>query len=146
MLKRLGSFLSYGFTIALIVVWFIWFRPVTLQGAASYVIVSGISMEPTLYTGDLVILQSQETYRVGDIVAYHVDAGNVIHRIVDVEGDTFILQGDNKRAIDPWTPQQEDILGKLWLHIPQAGDIIEKLHEPLWLAVFIALLCFVLLL
>lgn len=146
MLKKLRSLLSIAFTLAIVLVWFLWLRPTGLGGAASYIIISGISMEPTLYTGDLVILHAQESYGVGDIVAFRVDSGNVIHRIVDKEGDRFIMQGDNKEAIDPWTPQQGDILGKLWLHIPQAGDLIGKLHQPLWLAAFIAILCFVLLL
>ncbi len=146
MLKRLRAFLSYASLLVLAVAWFVWLRPVGLGGPASYIIVSGISMEPTLYSGDLVILQAQEMYSVGDVVAFQVPAGNVIHRIVDQDGPNYILQGDNKDNIDPWTPQQGDILGSLWLHIPQLGDWIEKLQEPLWLAAFIAILCFILLL
>lgn len=127
--------------------WFFWLRPTSLAGPASYIIVSGISMEPTLVDGDLVVLQKQKEYRVGDIVAFKTDRGNnVIHRIVDREGEGFIMQGDNKPGIDPWTPVESDILGNLWLHVPQAGRVIEKLHEPLWLAAFIAIICFILLL
>ena len=126
--------------------WFFYLRPTVLAGPASYVIVSGVSMEPTLIDGDLVVLRRQPEYGVGDVVAFQTDGGNVIHRIVDREGKKFIMQGDNKTNIDPWTPQAGDILGKLWLYIPQAGELIEKLHEPLWLAVFIAIICFILLL
>jgi len=146
MFKRLRSLLSYSLIITLAVVWFFWLRPTNLGGPATFVIVSGVSMEPTLYSGDLVILHEQPEYQVGDIVAYKVTNGNVIHRIVGVEGERFILQGDNKPGIDPWKPAAGDILGKLWLHIPDAGEWMEKLQEPLWLAVFIAIICFVLLL
>ena len=126
MFKRLRSLLSYSLIITLAVVWFFWLRPTNLGGPATFVIVSGVSMEPTLYSGDLVILHEQPEYQVGDIVAYKVTNGNVIHRIVGVEGERFILQGDN--------------------NIPDAGEWMEKLQEPLWLAVFIAIICFVLLL
>lgn len=145
MFRRVRSLLSYAFIATLAVVWFLWLRPTHLGGTATFVIVSGISMEPTLYTGDLVILQAQPEYAVGDIVAYEVNGGNVIHRIVGIEGEQFILQGDNKPGIDPWKPVAGDILGRLWLHIPDAGSWMEKLQEPLWLAVFIAAICFILL-
>jgi signal peptidase len=145
MFKRVRSFLSTAPVVVLAIVWFLWLRPVNLGGPATFVIVSGISMEPTLYSGDLVILHEQPEYRVGDIVAYRVEGGNVIHRIVETEGERFILQGDNKPGVDPWQPVAGDILGRLWLHIPDAGSSMEKLQEPLWLAVFIAIICFVLL-
>jgi hypothetical protein len=69
--------------------WFIVLGPSVIGGPATYLFVSGTSMEPTLSTGDLVIARRAETYEVGDIVAFHVpqDAegvargGLVIHRI-----------------------------------------------------------------
>ncbi len=130
----------------LVIGWFFYLRPTALSGPASYIIVSGVSMEPTLIDGDLVILHKQPEYHVGDIVAFQTEKGNVIHRIVDKEADNFIMQGDNKSHIDPWTPQEEDILGKVWLHISGAGNLITKFYEPLWLAALIAIICFILLL
>ena len=54
-----------------------------LGGPASYVIVSGHSMEPTLYTGDLVVVHQRDEYSVGDMVAFEIEGGSqVIHRIV----------------------------------------------------------------
>src|SRR5690606_17163844 len=80
-------------------------------------LVSGTSMEPELHTGDLVVLRPRDHYRVGDIVAYEVPADQpggghqVIHRII-AEGDgTYVLQGDNRTEVDPWTITDDDIIG-----------------------------------
>jgi signal peptidase I len=124
-------------------IWFQWFRPLFLGGPTSYIIVSGISMEPTMYTGDLAILQKQQRYQVGDVVAFQVPGGNVIHRIIGGSAEEgFILQGDNKNGPDPWFPKPEHILGKLWVHLPGVGHHIARLQEPVPIAVLTALLLF----
>jgi signal peptidase len=133
-------------TIALGVGWFIWLRPIQFNGPASYVIVSGESMEPTLYEGDLVILQRQDQYVPGDIVAYRIRGGNIIHRITGVTDEGFILQGDNKDTTDEYTPSEEEVLGKMWLHFPRAGRFIQSLQNPLALAVAAGLLTFIIML
>jgi signal peptidase len=93
--------------------------------------VSGKSMEPTLRTGDLVVVHAQEGYAPGDIVAFQVDGGNVIHRIVGGSAaEGFVTQGDNKSAPDPWRPKPSEILGKLWLHVPGAGRTVAYLRQP----------------
>jgi signal peptidase len=133
-------------TIVLGVGWFIWLRPVQFNGPATYVIVSGESMEPTLYEGDLVILQRQDQYAPGDIVAYRIRGGNIIHRITDTSDEGFILQGDNKNAPDEYTPSEEEVLGKMWLHFPRAGRLVQSLQKPLALAVAAGLLTFIIML
>ncbi len=42
---------------AALAAWAIFLRPTALGGSASYIFVNGVSMEPTLVTGDLVVLQ-----------------------------------------------------------------------------------------
>ncbi len=57
--------------------------------------INGISMEPNYHTGDLVLVRQASDYQVGDMVTYH-DAqmnANIIHRIIGIKGDHFILQG-----------------------------------------------------
>lgn len=142
MLRR---YLSTFITVLLLATWFVWFRPTVLGGPASYIIVSGISMEPTYYSGDLVILQEQQTYGVGDVVAFRAESSNVIHRIIDVAPEGYILQGDNKAARDPWTPTNDEVLGKAWLHIPGGGRYLLTLKQPMTLALFIAAVTFVIL-
>ncbi len=112
--------------------WGMLFRPVVLGGPASYIIVSGVSMEPAYDHGDLVVMRKAGQYAVGDVIAYTVkDKGNVIHRIVGGSASSgFLTQGDNKKEIDPWSPKPEEILGKLWLHIPSAGNLLNGLRNP----------------
>ena len=61
---------------------FFFLAPRQLGGWASYAIVSGTSMLPTLQEGDLVMARERPQYEVGDIVLFEVDGGRVIHRIV----------------------------------------------------------------
>src|SRR3990170_1536652 len=114
----------------LLLVWFVIFRPIGLGGPASYVMVSGTSMLPTLKTGDLVVAQRQDSYAVGDIVAFRVPRGEpaagaiVIHRISGEAEGGFVVQGDNKRYPDTWEPTADDILGRLWLLIPGGARVL----------------------
>jgi signal peptidase len=105
-------------------------RPGSRLGVVSYVVVTGHSMEPTVHTGDAVVLLRASTYRRGDVVAYRIPAGGpgagvlVIHRIVG--GDPrhgFVLRGDNKTANDPWRPRPRDVVGRLWIAVPKLGYV-----------------------
>jgi signal peptidase len=130
-------------TIAAVAAWFVVLRPAALGGPASYIFVSGTSMHPTLESGDFVVLQRAETYRAGDVVAFEIPDGPgagslVIHRIVGGSADVgFQMQGDNKPAPDEWRPTDDEVVGRLWLHLPAAGTVVMWLRQP---AVFASLL------
>lgn len=118
------------------VIW-INFAPVQFGGLSSYVIVAGASMEPGLELGDLVLVREELDYRIGEVVTYqHPLIGPIIHRIIQTEGDRFVLQGDNNDWIDSYAPTQDEIIGKLWIHIPNAGDVMNKLRSPAAIALF----------
>jgi len=87
--------------------------PVQLGGRVSYVNVRGVSMEPTLRTGDLLVMRQQDRYDVGRIVAFRSDMGGavIVHRIVDVVDDRHLLKGDNNSFIDRFTPTTDEIIG-----------------------------------
>jgi signal peptidase I len=128
--------------------WALFLRPQVLGGPASYVIVAGTSMKPTLHASDLVIAVKRPSYRVGDIIAYHVPSGPgkgtlIIHRIVG--GSTaigFLTKGDNREMPDQWNPKGKDVDGRLVLRIPRAGLALLWLHTPLGVAVLAALIAF----
>ena len=116
-------------------------RPQSLGGPAGYVLVSGKSMLPLYHTGDLVLVERQSSYHVGDVIAYRVPKGDpmagaqVIHRIIG--GDAkhgFVVQGDNRTAPDVWRPKPEDIVGAKALRIPNAVVVLQYLRSPLLLA------------
>ncbi len=94
--------------------------PVQLGGRVSYVNVRGISMEPTLRTGDLLVMRRAEQYAVGQIVAFTSDMNSavVVHRIVDVLDDRYLLKGDNNAFLDRFTPTADEIIGAEVLTIP----------------------------
>jgi signal peptidase I len=103
--------------------------------------VVGESMEPTMSQGDLVVAKGRNSYSIGDIVAYRSPYGPVvIHRIVAIDGDNFITQGDNRDSVDSWVVTRDMILGKSLVAIPYVGFLFNFLRQPIMLALFIAAL------
>lgn len=127
--------------IVLAVGWFLFLRPTQLGGTMTYTIVSGHSMDPTLASNDLLALRAQDRYEVGDVVTYRVPVGDpgaghvIVHRIIGGNAtDGFITQGDNNPRPDLWRPKQGDVLGKLSVQVPHAGDVLMLLRSPLVVA------------
>ncbi len=118
------------------------FAPIQLGGQTAYVIVSGNSMEPNFHFGDLAIVRQAETYQIGDIVTYHnQELGEpVIHRIIEMNQDRFVLKGDNNSWIDSYQPTQAEIIGKLWIFVPSMGKAIEWMRIPINMALITAIL------
>ena len=98
--------------------------------------VQGISMQPTLKTGDLVILSAADpsTLKKGDVIAVHISQqdqstygvpANVVHRIVKIsqgtEGLVFTTKGDNNSGPDVFHTQAAAVAGRVKYTIPYAG-------------------------
>jgi signal peptidase I len=128
-----------------------WFcLPQSLGGRADWVMVSGTSMLPRLHTGDLVLVEHQSSYHVGEVVAYRVPKGEigagyvVIHRIIGGSGTTgWTLQGDNRTAPDLWHPTDHDVIGSKLLRLPDAWLVLRLFHMPVLLGLFAAFAAFV---
>ena len=139
--RRVGNMIFAAvFSIAAIG-WFLVLRPARLGGPASFVMVQGVSMNPTYHTGDLVIAHTQPSYAVGDVIAYQVPQGDVgagltvIHRIVGGSAATgFITKGDANPAPDDWRPTLAQVEGRAWFVVPKGGVILAFLHAPIPLA------------
>ncbi|MFI2753161.1 signal peptidase I [Cellulomonas sp. P22] len=120
-------------------VWALW--PSNLGGCTTLTIVSGHSMEPTYYTGDLVVSRCGEA-GVGDVVVYRPareNGGRVIHRVVGGDAETgWRMKGDNNDFTDPWTPTADEVLGVARLHVPHLGAVAAILLAPLtWMSVLV---------
>jgi signal peptidase len=124
----------------------LWFGlPQGLGGRASWGLVSGTSMLPHFHTGDLVLVEHQSNYHVGEVVAYRVPNGEigaghvVIHRIIGGDGETgWKLQGDNRTAPDLWSPTNHDVVGAKQLRIPHAWFVLRIFHMPVLLGLLAA--------
>lgn len=130
--------------------WVFVLRPGSLGGPATYIVVSGTSMQPAMHTGDLVLSLKQDSYQVGDVITYAVPEGEdgagtlVIHRIIGGNAETgFITQGDNRDGADLWRPKPEDIKGKRFLLIPKGGQFLQLLRTPPALGVLAGLFAFI---
>lgn len=132
------SFLS----LILLAAGYLLLAPTQLGGAVTYVIVDGNSMEPNFHLGDLVLVRTKSSYQIGDAVTYqNAELGKyVFHRIVNMNLDRFVLQGDNNSWLDTYNPGQDEIIGKLWVHIPKLGRAIEWVRAPFHMALTVALL------
>ena len=93
-------------------------------GIGSSVVLTG-SMEPALSVNDLVIVKAlpPEEYKIDDIVVYQDQYSLVIHRIVVINGDLVVTQGDaNDVTDDPINLSQ--IKGKMIARVPFVGIIV----------------------
>lgn len=104
-------------------------------GYGMSVVLSG-SMESRLSVDDLVIIKATDNYKVNDIVLFQDGNSLVIHRIIEIDGDTVTTKGDaNNTADEPINKRQ--IKGVLVYDIAGLGAVINILKQPV--SVFIIL-------
>ena len=110
--------------------------------------VMSASMEPTISTGDVVVLRKLDRPpRVGDIIAVNVPSEarqrfgyppTVIHRVVKVSpAGGVTTKGDARAKPDPFTIRRNAIKGRVVWSIPAAGQVVAFLTSTmglLWLA------------
>ncbi|NMC55233.1 MAG: signal peptidase I [Chloroflexi bacterium] len=132
------NFLSGSALILALLAW-VFFAPSAAGGQTDYVLIQGSSMEPGFHTGDLVIVRHSTGYQVGDAAAYRDPNLNrfVFHRITAQNLDRFIFKGDNNAWTDSYQPNAKEITGKLWIHLPRAGNVVEGFRRPAVLALIV---------
>lgn len=97
-------------------------------GVGAAVVLSG-SMEPALNVGDLIFVRQGETPAVGDVVVYATGGSLVVHRIVALEGDTVVTQGDaNNTADEPIS--RAAIKGVVTGRVPWVGTALRAMRSP----------------
>ena len=114
-----------------------------LSGKVRVAVVEGISMEPTLHTGDMVVIEKKppDEIEVGDVVVYKSGNRYIIHRVIDKfrMGGTmcFVIKGDNNPIPDIGSPRckgkgvpYDEIVGVVYsvkpgvpLKVPYLGGI-----------------------
>ena len=106
-------------------------------GVGLSVILTG-SMEPTLSVNDLVLVRAADSYQLDDIVVYQSGSDLIIHRIVGIEGDAYITQGDANNAPDEPLALSA-IKGKAVASVPYLGFLVRLLQTTLGKLVIIVL-------
>ena len=137
-LSLLGSIAIW--VIVAIDAWYLW--PTQLGGSTSMVIVSGVSMEPTYFDGDLVIARKIEP-TVGDVIVYAPEGlggAQIVHRIIGGNAtDGWQLEGDNNDFVDPFTPKGDEVKGVVLVHYSNFGRVTALLLNPIvWSLVLLA--------
>jgi len=109
----------------------------TLFGHRHYIIVTA-SMSPTINVGDVVIIKEQtdlDLLEVDQIIAFMQDLNNdgtaevVVHYLAqinttDPETRTYRTIRENTTVVDPWTVNEEDIVGTYVTRIPLIGKFL----------------------
>lgn len=98
-------------------------------GFGSAVILSG-SMEPSLSIDDWIFIKETNEYNKNDIVVFQEGRILVVHRIVELQGESVITKGDANNANDA-PINISNVKGKVIFHIPYVGKIINLIKTPL---------------
>lgn len=91
----------------------------------SFLVQSG-SMEPSIMTGDIIIIKSSPQYLKNDVVTFDDhQQRRVTHRIIDIKEDGhFVTKGDANKSSDSENILKNQILGKVFLVIPKLGYLV----------------------
>ena len=112
---------------------------VPMVGGYSALIVLSGSMEPTIKTGEVIVIHAQKDYKIKDILTYREGGILVTHRIVDETETTYTTRGDANNTDDPPIKKTQAI-GKTIFHIPYLGKAILFVQSPIGLASVLAVL------
>ncbi len=111
----------------------------------SPLIVLSDSMEPTICSGDLIIIKAidPQDAQVGDVISFKEDEAVITHRIVAIETTSsgelqFTTKGDINNTEDIKKVSQEDLVGEYIVRIPGVGTVAMFLQTPTGLIIFVA--------
>ena len=110
----------------------IFFAPTKVGGSSTYAVTAGVSMQPLLYKNDLAIVRTESAYHVGDVVLYNsaVLGKPVLHRIILIQNGQYYFKGDNNNFVDPGYATRAELVGKLWVHVPDLGAAVDWFGQP----------------
>ena len=97
-------------------------------GYGAAVVLSG-SMEPAISEGDLIIVKEIEKFAKNDVVVYDDTENLVVHRIVDIDGESVTTKGDANPVADQ-PVHVSAIMGTVVIVIPFAGKLVDFLKTP----------------
>jgi len=118
-------------TSTLIIIIGILFVSLYFLGVTPYVVLSG-SMEPTIETGSLCLINSRvqyDTLKKDDVIAFKINDTLVTHRLVSIDNEGFITKGDHNNEDDGESPRS-NYVGKNVFWIPKIGYAVKLVQTP----------------
>ncbi len=109
-------------------------------GFGMSVVLSG-SMEPELSVGDMIIVVPSDAYAIGDVVVFQSGRTAVVHRIIGIEGEEVITQGDANNAPDD-PISLSAVRGKVVFTVPFVGYLVNLIKTPLGTILLLGLAIF----
>lgn len=97
-------------------------------GYGAAVVLTG-SMGDALPIDSLIFVKEQNTCAEGQIVVFQTGRSLVVHRVVEVDGDTVITKGDANNTVDE-PIAMSDIRGVVIGKIPGVGSLVRWLKTP----------------
>lgn len=117
---------SYGITFVV---------KIALATDSPMVVVEGVSMIPTYYEGDLLIINGgidkSEIEPQKDIIVYHSPNDwdeLIVHRVysnLTINNQLyFIAKGDNNFVVDPFVIPEKNVVGVVIFRVPSLGNVV----------------------
>lgn len=96
------------------------------------------SMEPSIMTGDVIVVKKSEKYNINQVVTFKdADERIVTHRIINQESPyAYITKGDANQANDNNKIEERQIIGSVVFVIPKVGYLIRFIKTLPGLIVF----------
>jgi signal peptidase I len=109
-----------------------------IKGNYQVKIVQSGSMEPSIQTGSVIVIQPSASYALNDVVTFGADTAKDIpttHRIVGLEGTPgkllFTTKGDANEEADTRQVPERDVIGKVLFAIPYVGFVLDFARQPI---------------
>lgn len=113
--------------------------PIKLFGNALLIVTTG-SMEPTIKSGELIVIKEQKKYEIGDIVTYKDNEGFLItHRIIQKDNQSIITKGDSNNLNDEKI-LLKNVEGRVIYHSKILGDFVLYWLKPIVIVYLVTIL------
>lgn len=90
----------------------------------SFVVVISNSMQPTLRSGDIVVVNKHKTPAPSDIILFNYKNRLILHRLISIQNGLYLTKGDANPTIDQARIHPDAIQGVVIAIIPYLGQLI----------------------
>jgi signal peptidase len=108
-----------------------------ITGNYKFLTVLSGSMEPTIKTGSVVLVQPQKDYKIGDIITFGPTSKTkppTTHRIYEIKVQAgvpiYLTKGDANNAPDVREIKKTDIIGRVLFDAPYVGYAVSATQNP----------------